>query len=280
MSRATLADVLAPALAGHRAVAALVVLGWDDAVAFVEAAEQVNRPIILQAGPGFRKAMPVPVIAAMFNTLAEQASVPVVSHLDHATDFETCRLALDHGFTSVMFDGSMKPLNQNIDETAHVVEMTRRFGASCEGEIGYVGYADGADGRPTDPEEAGRFVRETGVDAVAISVGNVHLQQDHAARIDWDALKAIEAATGIPLVLHGGSGIPPEERRQLARHSNVCKFNIGTELRMTHGRALRAALDADPALFDRLAIARQVHPAIIAEAARIIRELAEPDQAG
>ena len=101
---------------------------------------------------------------------AENASVPVVAHLAHGYTFEDCKLALDSGFTSLMFDGSRKPLTQNIDETAAIAEMAHKAGISCEGEIGFVGYADGENSAGTDPEEAVKFAKETGVDGMAISV--------------------------------------------------------------------------------------------------------------
>ena len=276
MTRATLRDVLLPALDGGHAVAGLVVLGWEDARAYVDAAEAEGLPVILQAGPGFRKHMPLPVIAAMFNHLAEHASVPVVTHLDHATTAEDCRLALGEGFSSVMYDGSRLPLNQNIENTAQIVEMARGSGASCEGEIGFVGYAEGEPGAVTDPLEAGRFAAGTGVDAMAVSVGNVHLQTSADAVIDLAAVRAIEAQTRVPLVLHGGSGIPAVMRRHLSSTTAVCKFNIGTELRQAFGSALRRTLADDGAAFDRIAIMNRVGPAVMQQARLVLRQLATP----
>ncbi|MCB1441004.1 MAG: class II fructose-bisphosphate aldolase [Nitratireductor sp.] len=273
MSRANLRDVLLPARDGEYAVAGLVVLGWEDARTFVEAAEALGCPVILQAGPGFRRHMPIQVIAAMFNHLAENASVPVVAHLDHSTSKEECRIALDSGFTSVMFDGSRLELTQNIEKTSEVVELAREFSASTEGEIGFVGYAEGEPGNVTDPEEAGRFARQTGIDAMAVSVGNVHLQTEKQAIIDFDAIRAIESQTDIPLVLHGGSGISPETRRKLARETHVCKFNIGTELRMAFGSSLREVLAEDPVVFDRLTIMDRIAPAMREATREILRNI-------
>lgn len=276
MSRATLHDVLAPALTAGHAVPGLVVLGWEDAKAYVAAAEAEGLPVILQAGPGFRKHMALPVIAAMFTHLAQEASVPVVAHLDHSTSPDECRRALDLGFTSIMFDGSRLPLDDNIAATADVAAMAHAAGASCEGEIGFVGYAEGEPGAGTDPEEARRFAAETGVDALAISIGNVHLQTQQAAVIDRAALAAIEAATTCPLVLHGGSGITAADRAWLARDTAVCKFNIGTELRQAFGRGLRRTLAEDATLFDRIAIMNGATGPVIETARTILRELARP----
>ena len=272
MTRATLAEVLGPAKAGGHAVAGLVCLGWEDARAYVAAAEAEGAPVILQAGPGARAHMPLPVWAAMFRALADSVPVPVVSHLDHGT-VEDCREAVALGFSSVMFDGSRLPLEENIARTAEVARMAHAAGVSCEGEIGFVGYAAGAEGRGTDPEEAARFAAETGVDAVAVSVGNVHLQTDRSGTVDRARLAAIEAACDVPLVIHGGSGLPPELRRVLARDTAVCKINIGTELRQGFGAALRAGLEARPDAFDRVEILRGVEAPLTELARRVIRDL-------
>jgi fructose-bisphosphate aldolase class II len=117
MSLVTLSDVLQPALSGGYAVAGLVALGWEDMLAYVAAAEAENVPVILQAGPACRAHTPLPVLGKMFLYLAEAATVPVVAHLDHGYTIDECRMALDSGFTSLMYDGSRKPLDQNIDET-------------------------------------------------------------------------------------------------------------------------------------------------------------------
>lgn len=254
MTLATLSDVLQPALREGYAVAGLVTLGWEDMRAYVAAAEAENVPVILQAGPSCRAHTPLPVLGAMFRHLAEQASVPVVAHLDHGYTMEDCRIALESGFTSLMYDGSRKPLPQNIEETGEIAEMAHKAGISCEGEIGFVGYEGGENSAGTDPEEAATFAEATKVDAMAISVGNVHLQEQSSAGLDEDRIRAIEALTSVPLVIHGGSGVPHAQRRRLARTSSICKFNIGTELRMAFGSALREAVASDPDRFDRVKI--------------------------
>lgn len=273
MTLATLKDVLLPALHGGYAVPGLVCLGWEDMRAYVEAAETERAPVILQAGPGCRDHTPLPVLGRMFRHLAEGASVPVVAHLDHGRSLEECRAAVEAGFTSLMIDGSRLPLAQNIDLTAGVADMARAAGLSCEGEIGFVGYAAGAASQGTDPDEAARFARETGVDAMAVSVGNLHLQEGPGAGIDLARLRAIEAVTAVPLVIHGGSGVPVAQRAELAATSRICKVNIGTELRMAFGQALRAALARDPDRFDRLAILQETEAPVTAAARAVIRGL-------
>ncbi len=271
MPLVTLKDVLQPALKGGHAVGGLVTLGWEDMRAYVAAAEALDCPVILQAGPGCRAHTPLPVLGKMFRHLAEAASVPVVAHLDHGYTFEECREALDAGFTSLMYDGSRKPLAQNIDETARIAQMAHAAGISCEGEIGFVGYANGENSAGTDPEEAAIFARDSGVDAMAISVGNVHLQQDKQGGLDMPRIRMIEAVTDVPLVIHGGSGVPVAQRRKLALESKVCKFNIGTELRMAFGAALRKAVNADADRFDRVSILKETHDPVMAAAMDVLR---------
>ena len=273
MTLATLADVLAPAKAGGYAVAGLVTLGWEDMRAYVAAAEAENCPVILQAGPSCRAHTPLPVLGRMFRHLAESASVPVVAHLDHGYTFDECREALDAGFTSLMFDGSRMPLAQNIDETAAIVEMAHKAGISCEGEIGFVGYDNGEASAGTDPAEAQIFARDTGVDAMAISVGNVHLQTDQSGGLDEDRIAAIQALTDVALVIHGGSGVPAAQRRALATGTNICKFNIGTELRQAFGHALRAAVNSDAERFDRVAILKDTHDPVVAAARAVLQTM-------
>lgn len=273
MTLATLKQVLQPALMGGYAVPGLVCLGWEDMRAYIAAAEAERAPVILQAGPGCRAHMPLTVLGRMFRHLAEGASVPVVAHLDHGYTLEDCRAALDEGFTSVMVDGSSLPLAQNIDLTAAVAELAHAAGASCEGEIGYVGYAGGAASKGTDPDEAACFAKATGVDALAISIGNVHLQSSRGSGLDMDRLRAIERLTTVPLVIHGGSGINPAERRVLASDSRIAKINIGTELRMAFGKALRDCLERDLEQFDRIAILKATEGPVTEATRAVIRGL-------
>ena len=276
MTLATLADVLEPAKRDGYAVAGLVCLGWEDMRAYVAAAEAENAPVILQAGPSCREHTPLPILGKMMRHLAEAASVPVVAHLDHGYTMDECREALDSGFTSLMYDGSRKPLAQNIEETAAIAELAHGAGISCEGEIGFVGYANGESSNGTDPREAAQFARETGIDAMAISVGNVHLQQNKEGGLDEERIALIGAQTDVALVIHGGSGVPVVQRSQLAKSTAICKFNIGTELRMAFGAAMRHAVARDPDRFDRVAILKETHDPVEAAARTVIRALVNP----
>lgn len=273
MTRATLKDVLPNANAQGYAVPGFVCLGWEDARAFVAAAEVERAPVILQAGPGCRAHTPLPVIAEMFRHLAAEATVPVVTHLDHGTTLDECHAALDLGFTSVMFDGSLLPLAQNIAETCAVADLARRYGASSEGELGFVGYADGEASAGTDPRDVAAFCEKTGADALAVSVGNVHLQTSSGQKIDLLRLRAIEGQTETPLVIHGGSGLDAADRKSLCATTRIAKINIGTELRMAFGAALRSTLAADPDMFDRIEILRRTEAPLTIAARGVLRQL-------
>lgn len=273
MPLVTLADVLQPALKGGYAVGGLVTLGWEDMRAFVAAAEAEDCAVILQAGPGCREHTPLPVLGKMFRHLAEHASVPVVAHLDHGYTYDECSEGLDAGFTSLMFDGSRLSLADNIAQTRKIADLAHAGGISCEGEIGFVGYAYGEQSAGTDPAEAAIFARETGVDAMAVSVGNVHLQENKEGGLDEVRIAAIQDVTDVPLVIHGGSGVPVEQRARLAKTTQICKYNIGTELRMAFGAAMRAAVNADPTRFDRVSILTDTHDPTVAAARRVLAAL-------
>lgn len=277
MPLVTLKAVLEPALRQGYAVGGLVTLGWEDMQAYVMAAERIGAPLILQAGPTCRAHTPLPVLGKMFTTLADAASVPIVAHLDHGYTYDECSQALDEGFTSLMFDGSRKPLSENIAATRRIADLAHASGMSCEGEIGFVGYADGENSAGTDPAQAAQFALETGVDAMAISVGNVHLQQDASTGLDEDRIAEIASLTSTPLVIHGGSGVAHDQRMRLAKTTNICKFNIGTELRMAFGTALRTAIATDAERFDRVSILKDTIDPVADAAEAVLRGLAAPD---
>ena len=270
-----LKEILAPALEGGYGVGCFNVFGWEDAKAVVQAGEALGAPVILSANLDLRGFMPLQVIAGMFRALGEAASVPVCAHLDHTYVVDDVLRAVDAGFTSVMFDGSQLPLKENILKTQRVADYAHAAGASAEAEIGSVPYAEGRDhivAALTEVDEAAALAEESGVDALAVSVGNVHRLRAPGAEIDFERLAEIEARVAQPLVIHGTSGIHEADVGRLAA-TRVCKFNVGTTLRQAFGRGLRETLAADAERFDRLEIMSEVMPKVTEETVRVIRLL-------
>jgi fructose-bisphosphate aldolase class II len=258
MTLSTLTEVMQATRKSKGYLVGFVVQGWEDAKAFVEAASETNSNIVLQAGPTFRDNMPLEAIGKMFQILASNTSVKIVAHLDHANDIAICTEALDHGFTSVMFDGSRLSLNKNMEQTLKVCDIAEKYKASVEAELGFVGYDRIHQNNFTCPKEVQMFSESIPIDALAISVGNTHLQRSHLARIDYGLLAEIRDASKVPLVIHGGSGISPIDRKKMAREFNVSKFNIGTELRILFGQSLRNFLKENSEVFDRFEIMKVV----------------------
>ena len=271
MTAVSLKKILNDANKNNYAVAGLVVLSWDDALAFTKAADETGMPIILQAGPSCRAHTPVSILGKMFRYLAEQTKTHICCHIDHGYTFRECVEGIDSGFTSVMFDGSKLPLKENIKITSRIVKKAHMDKVSVEGEIGFVGYDKGKSSKGTKPDEAISFAKNSGVDAMAISVGNTHLQTNKIAKINIEIIKQIQKSTSIPLVLHGGSGIPNRIRKKLAKETNVAKFNIGTELRMTFGNALRKQVKNNPRIYDRLKLLQPTIPEITKITKKIIK---------
>ena len=273
MTLATLAQVLQPALRHGYAVPGLVCLGWEDMRAFALAAQAEQAPLILQAGPGCRAHTPLPILAAMFLHLAASVDVPIVAHLDHARSLDECKAALDAGFTSVMFDGSRLPLDENIARTADVAALAHAATASCEGEIGFVGYAAGAASEGTDATEAARFAHETGIDAMAVSIGNVHLQTQPAPGLTSTASPRSKSGPPPRWSSMAARASRPPNAPHLAARTHICKFNIGTELRQVFGKSLRDILAAHPDRFDRIEILRETEPPLTTAARTVIRSM-------
>ena len=213
-------------------------------------------------------------IAAAAVAIAQACAQPVVVHLDHAVTPALVREALDLGLTSVMYDGSALPDEENRATTREVAAWCRAVGASLEAELGEVGGKDGvhAPGARTDPQDAARFVEETGVDALAVAVGSSHAMTERTARLDDDLLARIAAAVPVPLVLHGSSGVPDDGLVSAVR-SGMTKINIATHLNQVFTRAMTERLEAAPTVDTRkyLGAARD---AVAEESTRLLRLLA------
>jgi fructose-bisphosphate aldolase class II len=272
---ANLQELLASATRGDRGVASFNVFGWEDAQAVTEAAARLGAPVVLAANLDFRRSMPIEVIAALLRALAQRAPVPVGVHLDHCDDLDEARHAVDLGFTSVMYDGSQLPLEANIAATLEVLRFAHAAGCSVEAEIGSVPYAQGRShirSELTEVADAARFCAACKVDALAVSVGNVHRMQSQAASLDFERLAAIKASANAPLVIHGASGVARSDVPRLVA-AGVAKFNIGTVLRQAFGRGLRSTLARHPERYDRLEIFRDAMEEVVREADGLIRLL-------
>ncbi len=276
-----LAKILAPAVDGSYSVACFNVFGWEDARAVADAAIELRAPVILAVNLDFRRFMPLEAICVMLRSLAESAPVPVCIHLDHTYEVPEVLRAVDLGFTSVMYDGSQLPIEENIAGALRVAQYAHAAGCSVEAEIGSVPYADGRahiKSELTEVSDAVRFAEDSGIDAMAVSVGNVHRLQTPGATIDFDRLAQIEAAVKVPLVIHGTSGLFDQDIVRLAR-TRIAKFNIGTVLRQAFGRGLRETLARYPDRYDRLEIMHDAMPTVSCEAMRMIRLLGWPQGA-
>ena len=273
MTAVKLSSLLKKANKNNYAVAGLVVLSWEDALAFTQAADETGISIILQAGPSCRSHTPVPILGKMFRYLAEQTKVPICCHIDHGYSLKECRQGMDSGFTSVMYDGSKLSLKDNIKNTSKIAKLAQSYNVSLEGEVGFVGYHKGKVSEGTNILEAKKFAIESGVDAMAISVGNTHLQTSKIATININRIKNIQNITKIPLVLHGSSGISYKMRKKIASETNVAKFNIGTELRMVAGYSLRESFKKNKNTFDRLQLIKPTIKKIKNQTKKIIKNI-------
>lgn len=246
MSLVTLREIM-ELYPGDFAIGAFNVHTMEDVQAVKAAAEAQESPVILQVGAAVASYAGMKWIATLCRLAAAEASVPVTVHLDHGRTLEVMREALEAGFSSVMIDGSHLPFAENVRLTRETVELARRYGASVEGELGSIGGVEddieSLEGRLTDPEQAASFVEQTGVDALAVAIGNCHGLYKGPVRLDFDRLAAIRARVGAPLVLHGGSDIPDDLVRQ-AVVGGIRKFNIGTEVKLAFTGAIKEVIAA------------------------------------
>lgn len=211
----------------------------------ISAAEELNSPIIIGTAEVLLPYGELSLIAPGMLNAAKNAKVPVVLHYDHGLTKERCIEALNLGFSSIMFDGSLGNEEENINATKEIVKIAHSFGATVEGEIGHVGNADENDGEKgemyTTPQEAIDFIAKTGVDALAIAIGTAHGAYTKKPKLDIERLKEIRAVTNTPLVLHGGSGLSDEDFKNTIKNG-IAKVNIFTDLCVAGENAMREAL--------------------------------------
>ncbi|GMQ63996.1 class II fructose-bisphosphate aldolase [Vallitalea maricola] len=247
-------EMVKEAAGAKKAIPGFNVFGYEDAKMVIEIAEELNAPAILMSNKDAVAHMDLKYQAALYRAMGEDTHVPVCIHLDHGKDYELCAKAISAGYTSVMYDGSQLPLEENIANTKEVVRLAHAWNVSVEAEIGSVGYNDPtikAKAIYTEPSEAEKFARETGVDALAVAVGTLHRMQIQDAKIQYDRLEAIQNVTDVPLVIHGSTGLTDEDLTKLSTY-RIGKVNIGTALRMAYGYTLRNEMNAHTEEFDRI----------------------------
>ncbi|NMB40505.1 MAG: class II fructose-1,6-bisphosphate aldolase [Firmicutes bacterium] len=251
MNLVTLKEVLEPAEKGGYAVGAFNANNMEIVQAIIESAAEERSPVILQASQGAIRYAGLDFIVSLVKTAAGGTDVPVVLHLDHGTDFDQVVRCIHSGFSSVMFDGSQLPYEENVATTVRVVEIARIVGVTVEAELGKIAgteddiSVDEQEAFFTDPQEAQRFVKETNVDALAVAIGTAHGPYKGEPKLDFPRLKQIKELASIPIVLHGASGVPDEAIRQ-AVSLGVNKINIDTDIRRAFTDGIKDYIKKDP----------------------------------
>lgn len=242
----SLKEIIDLAEKGNFAIPAFNVYNTETVMGVIKAAEELRAPVILQVYPRLLNEEVGYYLAPAIVAAARKATVPVCFHLDHGPSEIEVQKALRWGATGIMYDGSIHPLEENIKNTKHIVDICGSVDVTVEGELGHIGSVnDDAMGEFTDPDEAAEFVKETGVTCLAVLIGNAHGHYKKTPKLDIDRVKAIREATGgIPLVLHGGSGIP-DDQVKAAIKAGIRKMNIGTDVCCAFAEGTKEILD-DP----------------------------------
>ena len=270
-----LAELLLPAASLGKAVGAFNVFSLEHGEAIIAGAERAGLPVVLQLSQNavrYHGALEPILLATV--ALARSAGVPAVVHLDHATDADLVRAAVQVGATSVMFDASALAYEENVTATRDLVAHCHDHGVDVEAELGEVGGKDGvhAPGVRTDPQQAVEFVAATGVDALAVAVGSSHAMTEPTAELDLDLIAELRGVVPVPLVLHGASGVPDPDLVRAAR-AGMAKINIATQLNVAFTGALRTALADDPEVVDSRKYLAPARDAVATEVARLLRLL-------
>ena len=242
-------SILQNARNGRYAVGAFNCLSLEHVMGAIAAAEEVRSPIILQLAEVQFPCAPMELMAPVYLEAAKRASVPVAVHLDHGQSLETCVKAIQLGFNSVMFDGAELSFEENVRQTAEIVRIAHAAGVDVEAELGRVGDTGfGGEGTGeatpdvfTDVDESAEFIRLTGVEALAIAIGNLHGRYVATPKLNIERLKEIASRNELPLVLHGGSGTSEEDFKSCI-HNGICKINVATALQMAVADAVRKYL--------------------------------------
>lgn len=248
-------EFLPKAKANRFAVGQFNMNNLEFAQAIMQAAMELNSPFIYGVSEGALKYMGMEYTVAIAEAAAKKSGLPIALHLDHGSSFEVAMECIRAGFSSVMFDGSHYPFEENIRLTKEVVKAAHAMGVSVEGELGTIGgveddiSVDEADASLAKPEEAIRFYEETGVDCLAIAVGTAHGMYAGEPNIRFDIIREVADAIPVPIVLHGGSGVPDEAIRK-AIEAGVGKINVNTENQVACTNAIREVLAKDTKVYD------------------------------
>jgi len=272
MSRTNAGKLVLEAKSAGSAVGAFNVILLEHAEALVAGAEQAKLPVILQISENcvsYHKGL-MPISVATI-AIAEGATVPVSVHLDHAESEDLVKQALDLGYDSVMFDGSKLSYDENVAASARMADLCRSYGATLEVEIGEVGGKDGvhAPGVRTNPLEAKAFAEATGAHLLAVAVGSSHAMTTRDATLDFDLIAEIAKTVGVPLVLHGSSGVSDPDLQRAVK-SGMSKINIATHLNNVFTHEIRQALGANPKLVDPRKYIAPGRDAVASEVARLL----------
>jgi tagatose 1,6-diphosphate aldolase GatY/KbaY len=275
----SLIELLNDARLCNYAVGAFNVYNLEGIKAVVNAAEAERSPAILQLHPSAFRLHGSSLLAACLES-ARTSTVPMLVHLDHATSAEDIEWALTRGITSIMADGSFGSPGENLDFTSKMEALARQHGAAIEAELGRLsGSEDGLsipeyEARLTDPQMAVDFVQQTGVDALAVCIGNIHGHYHDEPKLDFDRLEAIQRRVLVPLVLHGASGLS-DTLVHRSIHYGVCKFNVNTEIREAYLAALRGSMQKDEKtdLVDIMKDAIQAMQAVVVSKLELFRSV-------
>ncbi|MCT4612742.1 MAG: class II fructose-1,6-bisphosphate aldolase [Clostridia bacterium] len=247
--------ILSRASEGNYAVGAFNTSNLEITKAIIEAAEEMNSPVIIQTSQGAIKYAGLKNLGSIVRKMAEDASVPVALHLDHGTDFNVIMGCLRDGWSSIMIDGSKHEFEKNVEVTAEITKIAGAMGVSVEAEIGKIGgqeehiVVDEREASMTDPAEAVEFVKLTNCDSLAIGVGTAHGPYKGEPKLDFDRIETIKGLLKMPLVLHGCSGVPEKDVVK-AVSLGINKINIDTDLRQAFAKATREFLDSDANEYD------------------------------
>lgn len=250
----TTKKMLQDAQDGHYAVGAFNVENMEMVMAVIEAAEEMNAPVIMQTTPSTVKYAGLDYYLANVKAAAERADIPVALHLDHGSSYGLAMQALRTGYTSIMIDGSHEGFEDNVVLTKAAVDACRPSGIPVEAELGKVGGKeddlDGGDGDGyTDPNQAKEFVERTGASSLAVAIGTAHGLYKGEPKLEQERLSNIRQVVSVPLVLHGASGVPDEAVREAIRRG-ICKVNYATELRIAYSNGIKEVLKTDPDIID------------------------------